>query len=97
MKPINFPEQTLVIAKDQPEYLPLPAHRVRGEHGGRTTFCWQLTWRERLRLLVTGRIWHQVLTFGGPLQPQLLLVDKPFMFVPPPEPEKRSYLATKVE
>ena len=29
MKIIEFPEQTLVIAKDQPEYQPLPAHRLR--------------------------------------------------------------------
>lgn len=95
MKPISFPEQTLVFAKDQPEYIPLPAHR--SSHLGRATFCWQLTWRERLKLLVTGKIWHQALTFGQPLQPQLLMVEKPFMFVPPPEREKKSYLATKAE
>lgn len=74
MQAISFKEQTLVIAKDQPEYLPLPAHR---ESDGKVTFCWQLTWKERLRILLSGKLWHQVLTFNGPLQPQKLTVDKP--------------------
>jgi hypothetical protein len=38
-----------------------------------------LTWRERLRVLLGGVLWHQVLTFKGPLQPQLISVDKPEM------------------
>lgn len=25
-----------------------------------------------------GKIWHRILTFGQPLQPQLLEIDKPF-------------------
>lgn len=74
MKPIEFSEQTLVIAKDQPEYLPLPAY-VDSE--GLVTFCWQLSWKERLQLLWSGCIWHQVMTFSSSLQPQLLLTEKP--------------------
>ena len=74
MKLLKFPEQTTVIAKDQPQYYPLPAH-VDGE--GKVTCCWKLTWSERLKILFTGRVWHQILTFGGALQPQLLLADKP--------------------
>ena len=34
---------------------------------------------ERLQILLTGRIWHEVLTFNGPLQPQMLMVEKPEM------------------
>lgn len=78
MKLIEFPEQTVVIAKDQPEYLPLPAHRFSGADG-RIACCWQLTWIERLTVLFRGQIWHQVLTFNQPLQPQLLTVEKPPM------------------
>lgn len=78
VKLIEFPEQTHIIAKLQPEYLPLPAHRFNDEQG-RIACCWSLTWRERIRLLFTGRIWHQVLTFDLPLQPQLLTVEKPAM------------------
>lgn len=32
-----------------------------------------------LAVLWRGTIWHQVLTFNQPLQPQLLSVDKPEM------------------
>lgn len=74
MKLARFDEQTHIIAKDQPEYLPMPAHTAKD---GRVTCCWNLSWRERLTLLLTGRIWHQVLTFRDPLQPQLLTVNKP--------------------
>lgn len=81
MKLVSFPEQTVVIAKDQPEYLPMPAHQF-GDPQGRIAFCWSLSWRERLRLLVTGHVWHQVLTFNQPLQPQRLTVEKPEMVKP---------------
>lgn len=76
---IEFPEQTVVIAKDQPEYQPLPAHRFVDDPHGRIAFCWKLTWRERLAVLFRGKLWHQVLTFNQPLQPQLMSVEKPDM------------------
>jgi hypothetical protein len=80
MKLVEFPEQTVVIAKNQPEYLPLPAHRFAdAPEQGRIAFCWQLTWRERLAVLWRGVVWHQVLTFNHPLQPQLLATEKPVM------------------
>ncbi|MCX7010260.1 MAG: hypothetical protein NTY53_23980 [Kiritimatiellaeota bacterium] len=41
------------------------------------TSCWGLTWRERWRVLCTGRIWFSVLTFNHSLQPQLPAVEKP--------------------
>lgn len=75
MKPIEFNEQNIVYAKDQPEYLPLPAYRSTD---GMVISCWALNWRERLRVLFTGRIWFNVLTFNQPLQPQLPQVDNPF-------------------
>lgn len=78
MQIIDIPEKTVVIAKDQPQYIPIPAHQFRDAEG-RIAFCWALTWRERLRVLFTGRIWHQVLTFNTALQPQKLTVEKPEM------------------
>jgi hypothetical protein len=77
MRTIEFPEQTVVIAKDQPEYMPLPAHRFAGDKQGRIACCWQLSWRERLTVLLRGVVWHEILTFNQYLQPQLLTVDKP--------------------
>lgn len=78
MKLISFPEQTIVIAENQPEYLPFPAHHF-GDTEGRIAACWQLTWWERLHVLCSGKVWHQILTFNTPLQPQLLTVNKPEM------------------
>lgn len=80
MKLISFPEQTTVFAKDQPAYEPLPAYRFNDAEG-RIACCWQLSWKERLSLLFTGRIWHQIFTFNHPLQPQLLSVEKPEMSI----------------
>jgi hypothetical protein len=77
MKPIEFKEQNYVIAKDQPEYMPLPAYVEKQDPTGRMTFCWQLSWLERIQVLFTGCVWHQTLTFGNLLQPQLLSVQKP--------------------
>ena len=74
MKPVDFPESNVVFAKDQPEYLPLPAYTS----GGRVVSCWHLSWRERFKLLFTGRVWLLVLTFGSPLQPQRVEADSPF-------------------
>ncbi len=77
MTPIDFPGRNVIFAKDQPQYMPLPAHVNRGNDERRLTCCWRLTWRERLAALVRGHIWQQVLTFGQPLQPQLLTTEKP--------------------
>lgn len=78
MKAIEFEEQTVVYAKDQPEYAPLPAH-CRLNDQGEIVVCWKLTFRERVKLLFTGKLWHSIYTFNRALQPQLLEVDKPRM------------------
>jgi len=78
---IEFPEQNAVFAKDQPEYLPLPAHKFKDSQG-RIAFCWKLNWRERLAVLWRGVIWQEVLTFYKPIQPQRLQIDKPEMKKP---------------
>jgi hypothetical protein len=75
MTPTEFPEQNTVYAKDQPQYLPLPAFR---SEDGTVVSCWRLTWREALRLLFTRRLWLLQLTFNMPLQPQCPQVEYPF-------------------
>ena len=74
MTPVEFPEHNIVFAKDQPEYLPLPAH-VTPE--GIVTVCWKLTAEELERVLVTGCVWQQIHTFRQPLQPHGLSALKP--------------------
>lgn len=57
-----------------------------------TVHCRPATWRHRVELLngpawtlvirfQRKRDWHQILTFNQPLQPQLLLTEKPFQVV----------------
>jgi len=74
MKPIKFKEANFIFAKDQAQYLPLPAWR--GDDGT-VISCWSLSWKERLGVLVTGRLWVKILTFNKPLQPQRPSVDCP--------------------
>jgi hypothetical protein len=70
---MDLPE--VVFAKDQPQYIPLPATIVDG--GTRVITRWKLGWRERLRILFTGNLWLSLLTFGNPLQPILLDTESP--------------------
>ena len=55
----------VVFAKDQPEYLPLPANF----DGQSVETKWKLSWRERLSILFKGTMYLTLLTFGKPLQP----------------------------
>lgn len=76
----NSPEYNeVVFAKDQPQYLQLPAVNVTYEDGTRSVISsYRLTWRERLKILFTGRLWLEQLTFGQRLQPQRPTVNEPF-------------------
>lgn len=76
MKLIDFEGQNAVIAKSQPQYMPMPAHVDKGK-SKIVTCCWQLNKEERRQVAETGVIWHQVMTFGNLLQPQLLMTEKP--------------------
>lgn len=75
MQPIEFPEQTMVWAKDQPPYLPLPAFTNEKE----TISCWKFTVMERIKILLFGRLWLRQMNFGDPLQPQAPCVESPFI------------------
>ncbi len=76
MKPVEFPQCNAVLAKDQPEYQPLPVYR---DEFGLVVSCWRLTFWERFKLLFRGRMWLMQLTFGRPLQPQLPQTESPFV------------------
>ena len=77
MKPIDFPERNIVFAKNQEPYLPLPAYQD-DRQGGRIFHCWQLTFKERIKILWTGILWINVLNFKQPPQPIKPMVDRPF-------------------
>lgn len=80
MKPINFPEVNITYAKDQPEYLPLPGHKVDSPQGD-FIFCMQLSFKERLKILFTGKLWCSLLTFNKPLTPSFFTVNKKDLFL----------------
>jgi len=74
MNPIEFKEVNVTYAKDQPEYLPLPVHKSKS---GDVTSCWALSWKERLMVLIHGKVWLNLMTFNKPLQPQRIHAKKP--------------------
>jgi len=74
MEIIKFKECNVTYAENQPEYLPLPAHKTED---GVVTSCWGLSWRERFRVIWHGKIFLQVLTFNAPLQPQRMTTKNP--------------------
>lgn len=74
MNPVKFKESNLVMAEHQKEYLPLPVHR---NAQGIVVSCWKMTLWERLRFLISGRVWFTQYTFNTPMQPQLPSIEKP--------------------
>lgn len=78
MRPIEFEEQNCIYAKDQPEYLPLPAHRTED---GQVTSCWELDEDEIQQIIRDKKIYLTLLTFGDPLQPIMISVVNPLRVV----------------
>ena len=81
MKPITpstkeYSTHGIVIARTQEEYLDLPAINCQDDSGTIVTL-WGLTLVERLRVLLFGRLWLSILTFGKPLQPVKITVEYP--------------------
>ena len=72
----EFPE--VVYATGQSEYLKLPAVNMTYSDGTKSVITsYRLTLRERIRVLLFGRIWFEQLTFGQKLQPQRPTVTEP--------------------
>ena len=57
MKPAEFPQQTMVLAKDQPQYEPFPVHF--DANLGACIGCFELDDTERATLAAGGRLWPQ--------------------------------------
>lgn len=74
---VNFEGSNTTFAADQPEYQPLPAWRSPTKNAVIT--CWKLSWAERIMVLLGGKIWIGVLTFGQKLQPLLPAADLELM------------------
>jgi hypothetical protein len=80
MEALEFKEQNRVFATTQDEYNDLPAHVVN-EPEGRVIFCMGLTFKERLRILVFGKLWVSLMMFGKPLTPSHFTTKKSDYFI----------------
>lgn len=75
MKPIHFKDVNKVYAKDQPQYQPLPVLYLE-ENDGEAIACWGMSWKERIKCLFTGKVWVSLMTFGKPLTPSYVTVNR---------------------
>lgn len=87
MKPTEFKGQNSVFAKDQPEYQPLPALKLDCETGD-VISCWNLSFKERVRVLFTGKIWVSLMMFKKPLTPSYLTTKRKELFILPDDKSK---------
>ena len=81
MEPIQFSEATKTLTE--------PVEwdsTARGSCGGLPVFndgeesisCWKATWRERIKILLTGRLWLRVVS-GSSQPPVAVQVDSPWV------------------
>jgi len=82
MRAIKFKHCNIVFAEDQPEYTPLPALKINSTEGHMIT-CWKLTWRERIKVLFSGLVWHSLMTFNKPPMPQYMSVYRQDVYTHP--------------
>jgi hypothetical protein len=83
MKPVSFKHQNKVLR---------PGHTVYSEdvtsvvdlpvwtNGEQCVSCWQMSWQERLSVLLHGRVWLAVLS-GNTQPPVSLVIDKEYFRV----------------
>lgn len=79
MKPIKFKYCNVVYAENQPEYQNLPALKLENDNG-EIISCWKLSFKERLIILFTGKMWLSLLSFNKPLTPSFLSVNRKEVF-----------------
>lgn len=66
----------VMLAKDQPEYTKLPALVGDGPYGVVTT-RWKFSLSERIRVMLFGNLWVQLMTFCLAVQPVKLATKEP--------------------
>lgn len=79
MKPIEFKEQNVVFAKDQPQYQPLPALKLNTPEG-EVISCWKMSFKERIKALLFGKVWLSLMMQGKPLTPSYMSLNKDDVF-----------------
>lgn len=90
MKGIEFKHQNVVFAKDQPEYLPLPALKLYNPQGEVIT-CWKMSFKDRIKVLFTGKVWLSLMTFNKPLTPSYMSVNRKEVYSVPEDNERNFF------
>ena len=75
MKPTTFKHQNIVFASNQSEYLPLPALKIDSPNG-EVISCWKMSFKERIKVLLTGTVWLSLMSFNKPLTPSYISVNR---------------------
>jgi len=75
MKVVEFPQANCKIAESQDEYQTIPAWKSKD---GRVIALFELDDEDKKRILETGEIWIDVLTFNQQLQPFFIHTETPF-------------------
>ena len=82
MRGTEFPLSNDVLRGGHPDIYDLPIYRGQYADGQPCVIsCWSMTWRERLSVLLHGRVYAH---FWARTHPPMVLVTTP----PAPEPEK---------
>ena len=93
MKPVKFKHQNIVMGKNQPEYTPLPALKIKSLEG-EVISCWKMSFFGRLKVLFTGKVWLNIVTFNHPVTPSFMSVNRKDCFTVPGD---RGYKPPKEE
>lgn len=84
MKAVRFKHQNIVFAENQPEYQQLPALKIDGPEG-LVVSCWQMSFKDRMKVLFTGKVWLSLMSFNKPLTPSFMSVDRKEHYLLPEE------------
>ena len=79
MKAVKFKGHNVVFAENQKEYNALPALDLNDDMGS-VVSCWKLSFKERVVILLTGKMWMNLCMFGQPLTPSYLSVKRKEVF-----------------
>jgi hypothetical protein len=96
MKPVEFKDQNVVFAKDQPEYQPLPALRLDTPEG-QVISCWKMSIWERLKVLFTGNVWVSLMSFNKPLTPSYISVHRKEVYSRPDDKDLKKIIDKNVK
>lgn len=74
--PAKFPEQNHVVGQGKHPAMQVPARIDMTDRGHVMTTCWQFTLRDRLKILLMGKLWASTWVFDVERQRPYFSVDK---------------------